>query len=130
MGKIKRYTRFLSLNPGSDAFDQMALGKSINHSTNYFLSIYYVLGREHRNELIFFNPHSYRTLLYKCKRDKQNKLEYYTSMSDSNKKKISLKEIQGLWGKRKYRRKLFPDILNRDSTYLFDNLGSALMAQI
>ena len=77
------------MNPGSGAFDQMALGKSINHSTNYFLSIYYVLGREHRNELmIFFNPHSYRTLLYKCKRDKQNKSESYTYMSDSNKKKI------------------------------------------
>lgn len=44
-------------------------------------------------------------------------------------RKISLKEIQGLQGEGK-KRKLFPNILNRDDIYLFENLGSALIAQI
>lgn len=35
-------------------------------------------------------------------------------MSDHN-RKLSLKEIQGLWGEQS-RRKLFPDIVDRDGT--------------
>lgn len=44
-------------------------------------------------------------------------------------RKLSLKEIQGLQGEGN-KRKLFPNILNRDDIYLFENLGSALIAQI
>lgn len=48
-------------------------------------------------------------------------------MSDNNKK--SLKEIQQLW-RRRNRKKLFPGILNRDTTYFFGNLDSVLINQM
>lgn len=50
-------------------------------------------------------------------------------MSDSNKKKIKLKGDTGMMGGGGGR-KLSPDILNRDGTSFFHNLGSGVITHI